>query len=115
MDDNVARKRVSHWPFHCSFTSKIIPERYFNFNYACVGTSHDCAVDNYLPPSRRTVFSAVEELDPTLAVVLGRPRLGKYKISAARIAVCSKRQFAKESSDNNQISAKDRTARYFSS
>ena len=32
---------------------------------------------NYRPPSRRTAFfSAVEELDPTLAVVLGRPRLG---------------------------------------
>ena len=32
---------------------------------------------NYRPPSRRTAFfSAVEELDPTLAVVLDRPTLG---------------------------------------
>ena len=54
-------------------------------------------------------YPAVEELDPTLAVIIGRPRLGIYediKIRAARIAVCSERQSTKELSENNQILAK---------
>ena len=31
---------------------------------------------NFRPPSRRTAFFSAVELDPTLAVVLDRPRLG---------------------------------------
>ena len=45
---------------------------------------------NYRPTSCRTAFiSAVEELDPTLAVVLGRSRLGTKikKIHGTRIAL----------------------------
>ena len=50
-------------------------------------------------------FSAVEELDPTLAVGLDRPRLD-VKICAASVTVYSEQQSVKELSEINQISAK---------
>ena len=61
-------------------------------------------------PATNWFMNIIEELDPTLAVVLGRPRLG-IKICSARIALCSKRQSAKEPSEIDQISANVRTTR----
>ena len=64
-------------------------------------------------------FSAVEELDPTLAVGLGRPKLGtRYKNSRRQDSCLLEATVREKSSENNQISAKSmnvRTAHCFSS